>query len=60
MNNRDMTKAELIGAYKKKVARASPMVKRVTFRGLEYKTKPELRRLIRKAKVTREGDISYI
>ena len=60
MAKKEMTKAELIKAIKEKGKRASPQVKRIAFRGLEYKTKAELRRQLRKMHVTREGDISYI
>jgi len=60
MAQREMTKAELIKAIKEKGKKASPQVKRIAFRGLEHNTKAELRRILRKMHVTREGDISYV
>lgn len=56
----DMTKAELIAAIKKKFRKASPMVKQIAFHGLEYQKKAELLRRLRKGRVVRGGDISYI
>jgi len=57
---KEMTNAELVTAIKKKLAKASPSVKRHTFSSLKYMNKAELRRWLQKAKVTREGDISLI
>jgi len=51
-----VTKEELIKAIAKKVQKAHPMVKRVFLPGLKYKTKPELARILSKARVT-DGDI---
>lgn len=59
MAQKEMTKAELIKAIKEKGKKSSPLVKRIAFRGLEHQTKAELRRQLRKMRVTREGDISY-
>ena len=56
-----MNKAELIEAIKIKIERAKPIVKRIFLRGLKYKTKPELERILRKAHVSRDGyDISLV
>lgn len=55
-----MTKAELIRAIKRKVRKVNPMVKKIFFRGMQYRTKSELERILKKARVTREGDISLL
>jgi hypothetical protein len=55
-----MTKTELIAEYKRKTARAKPMVKRVAYRGLKYQTKADLERMVRKARVTSSGGISFV
>lgn len=55
-----VTKAGIIRDIKAKASKASPLVKRVFFRGLEYKTKPQLSRILRRMRVTREGEISLI
>jgi hypothetical protein len=51
------TKSTIIREIRAKASKASPMVKRVFFRGLEYKTKPQLERILKRMRVTREGDI---
>ena len=56
----EMTKAELIETLTAKVQLAHPWVKKVFLRGLKYKTKAELRELLQKAKVTREGEINLV
>ena len=55
MANKEMTKAELIEAISKKVRRAKPIVKNDFINGLKYKNKAELRRLLKKVKVDRDG-----
>jgi len=56
-----MTKEELIEAIQGKVERAKPIVKGVFLRGLKYRTKPELERILRKAQVSYDGyDISLV
>ena len=57
MGTQNRTTADIIKDIKAKAIKASPMVKRVFFRGLEYKTKPELLRILNRMRVTREGDI---
>lgn len=54
---KDMIKAELIQAIEKKVSRANPLTRRILLRGLGYRKKSELKRILKKARVTREGDI---
>lgn len=54
-----MTKAELVKAIKNKGKTASTQVKRVAFRGLEYKTKPQLRGMLRRMRVVK-GDIEIL
>lgn len=56
-----MTKAELVQAIKVKVRKVKLIVKKYFLRGLKYKTKPELERILRKVRVSRDGyDISLI
>lgn len=55
-----MTRAELIRAIKAKVTKANPVVKKEFYKLLKRSTKPKLERILRKVKVTREGDISLI
>lgn len=50
-----MTNEELIEAIGKKVRRAKPLVKATFLRGLKYRTKPELERMLKKARVSRDG-----
>ena len=52
-----VTKDELIRQIKAKARNASPLAKRVFFRGLERNTKAELRRKLKRMRVTRNGDI---
>ena len=59
MTTRSETKEDIIEKFKHKVRNASPTVKKVTFRGLEYKTKSQLKRMLSRAKVTSNGDIRY-
>jgi len=56
---KDMTKAELVRAIQAKVRKASPMIRRGAYstKDLMRLTKAELQRRLRKARVTREGDI---
>ena len=54
---KNRTKADIIRDIKAKASKASPLVKRVFSRGLEYKTKPQLERILKRMRVTREGDI---
>ena len=56
---KDMTKAELVRAIQAKVSKASPMIKRGAFstKDLMKLTKTELQRRLRKARVTRSGDV---
>jgi hypothetical protein len=53
----EMTKAEFISRIKAKASNAKPSVKRVFFSGLARKNKAELRRLLGRIRVTRDGDI---
>jgi len=58
---KDMTKEELIQAIEKKVARAKPIAKQTLLHGLKYRTKPELKQILKKARVSRDGyDISLV
>ena len=52
------TKNELITAIKAKAKKASPIVRRVFLRGLEYKKKSTLQNMLKKMRVTAKGDIS--
>jgi hypothetical protein len=52
-----VTKAELVRQIKAKASKASPLAKRVFFRGLERNTKAELMRKLSRMRVTRNGDI---
>lgn len=54
-----VTKAELIRQLKAKAGNAKPLVKRIFVRGLARRTKPELERMLRRMKVTRDGDIRF-
>ena len=60
--SKDMTKAELVTALRRKVRKASPMVLRGAFspKDLMRLTKKELQRRLAKARVTREGDVELI
>jgi len=49
-----ITKAEIIEAIKRKVAKAKPLVKDDFIRGLKYKNKTTLKRYLKKAKVDRD------
>ena len=53
-----MLKKELVSKLKAKVSKAHPAVRANFTRGLGDKTKPQLQSLLRRAKVTRNGDIS--
>jgi hypothetical protein len=56
-----ITKAELIREIKEKVKRANPMVKRHFYRLLARSTKPELVKIRKKVRVSRDGyDISFV
>ncbi len=57
MNN-TRTKASIIKDIKLKARKASPLVKRVFLRGLEYQTKSRLQSMLKRIRVTREGDIN--
>lgn len=50
-----MTKAELIQAIKTKVRRAKPTPKKLLYKLLNHSTKPELERILRKVRVSRDG-----
>jgi hypothetical protein len=52
------TKTELIREIRHKARNASPMVKRLTFSGLQHQKKSELERIASKMRVTRGGDIN--
>ena len=56
---KDMTKTELVRALRAKVRKASPMVIRGAYstKDLMRLTKAELQRRLRKARVTRGGDV---
>jgi hypothetical protein len=54
-----VTKEGLIRQIKVKGNKASPLVKKIAFSGLSHMTKPELSRMLRKMRVTRNGDIDY-
>jgi hypothetical protein len=55
------TKKEIIGDLKKKLAKASPLVKGVFFTsGLKYKKKSELEYYLKRGRVTTHGDITMI
>lgn len=60
----EMTKAELAEAIKKKLSKASPMVKKVFFRGLVNEKKATLIRYLKKGRVVSKGifkgDISFL
>jgi len=51
------TKRDIIRDIRAKASKASPLAKRVFSRGLEYKTKAQLERTLKRMHVTREGDI---
>jgi len=51
------TKAGIIREIRAKASKASPLVKRTFFKGLEYKTNAQLERILKRMHVTREGDI---
>jgi hypothetical protein len=53
---KDMTKAELIKAFTKKVAKASPLIKSDLIRSLKYKNKATIRRYLNNARVDRDGN----
>ena len=53
-----MLKQELIGKIKSKVSKADPTPRRLLVSGLEYKNKKQLQSILRRVKVTRNGDIS--
>jgi len=55
MVTKGMTKAELIKAIKRKVAKAKPIVKDDFIRGLKYKNRATLVRYFSKAKVDKDG-----
>ncbi len=55
MATREMTKTELLAAIERKVRRAKPHVRRFFMQGLQYKTKPELARILRRVRVDRDG-----
>lgn len=56
-----MTKAELTQEIKRKVKRAKPIVKTEFYKLLGCSTKPELERILRKVRVSRDGyDISLL
>ena len=52
---KEMTKAELIEAIEKKVAKAEPRLRKDFIRGLKYQNKATLRRYLKKAKVVDRG-----
>lgn len=52
-----VTKAELIRDIKAKARNASPLVKRVFYSGLARSTKADLKRKLKRMRVTRSGDI---
>lgn len=56
---KSMTKSELIKALKEKTKKASPLVKRIAYRGLDRKTKSELTRRVKNARVVNGSDIDY-
>ena len=51
------TKTDIIREIRVKASKTNPLTKKVFFRGLEYKTKPQLERILKRMHVTREGDI---
>ena len=51
------TKKDIIKDIKTKAGKASPLTKRVFYRGLEHKTNAQLERTLKRMRVTREGDI---
>ena len=54
-----MTRAGLTRAIKAKVKRAKPVVKKEFYKLLRRSTKPELERILRKVRVSRDGyDVS--
>jgi hypothetical protein len=53
-----MTKSELTMAIAAKAKGAKPMVRRHFIQGLKYQKKGELKRILAKMRVTKEGDIS--
>ena len=56
-----ITKGDLIKGIRKKVKTAKPVVKAHFLRGLGYRTKSELIRILRTARVSRDGyDISTV
>lgn len=55
MARKGTTKVELIQAIGKKIRKAKPQVRQLTLRGLQYKTKPELERMLKKIRVSRDG-----
>jgi len=59
MKGTKVTKAKLIREIKAKASKASPLVKRILFSGLERNTKAELQRKLRRMRVTRSGDIDF-
>lgn len=56
----NITKRELIEQIKEKTKKASPIVKRRLNSMLSYQTKAELQRMLKKARVVKGGDISFV
>ena len=54
---KNRTKSGIIRDIKAKASKASPLTKGVFSRGLEYKTKVQLERILKRMRVTPGGDI---
>jgi hypothetical protein len=52
---REMTKAELIKAIERKVAKAKPILRNDFIGSLKYKNKPTLARYLKNARVDKDG-----
>ena len=57
MKTAKRTKQDIIRDIRAKASKASPLTKRVFFRGLEYKTNAQLERILKRMRVTSEGHI---